>query len=103
MVNSKRLYNGCRVEGSHGPLVPNPNPNVKRRVREKVVGTILAPAGLHKWDVIFDFNGKRQTVSSSSLKLVEDNKGIPLNEVTNTITNDLNMISVSVSIIVFVF
>ena len=41
MSNSFHISVGCRVEGAFGPLVPNPNPKVKRRVREKVYGIVI--------------------------------------------------------------
>ena len=45
---------GSRVEGPYGPLGPNPNPLIKRRVRARVVGTVLKANAQHKWDVPFD-------------------------------------------------
>ena len=80
MVSSDRIVAGTRVAGSHGKLIPNPNPNVKRRVREKVVGTVIKAAGLHKWEVLFDYNKQMQVVTSKSLKIVPTESGIPLNE-----------------------
>ena len=72
MVASSRLKAGSRVVGSHGPLITNPNHSVNRRVQDKVVGTVMRAAALHKWDVVFDFDGKTKTISSRSLKLVAD-------------------------------
>ena len=89
MVVSNHIKVGSRVEGSHGPLKANPNPNVKRRVRSKVVGTIIKAKGQHKWDVQFDFDGKIKECSSKSLKIVCDEVGIPVNEVGG-INNKIN-------------
>ena len=96
MVASEQIVPGIRVTGSHGNLIPNPNPNVKRRVREKVVGTVMKAAGLHRWEVFFYYNKKVQVVSSKSLKIVPAETGIPLNEET---TNDNDTI---VSIVLLV-
>ena len=75
-----RIGTGSRVEGSHGPLITNPNASIKRRVRSKAVGTVVKAAGPHKWDVVFDFDAKVKTVSSRSLTIVQNDAGIPLNE-----------------------
>ena len=80
VVNAVRLVPDSRLFGSHGPLVANPNASVKRRVRDKVYGTVVKAEGLHKWEVRFDFDGKSKVVSSRSLKLVPNDAGIPLNE-----------------------
>ena len=53
MTKSKRIFVGCRVEGSHGSLVANLNPNIKRRVHSRVVGTVLKANEQHKWEVLF--------------------------------------------------
>ena len=37
-------------------------------------------AGLHEWDVVFYFDGKTNTVSSISLKLVANEAGTSLNK-----------------------
>ena len=89
MVHSSHIFVGCRVEGSHGPLLPNPNPNAKRRVREKVAGTVLKASGLHQWDVLFDFDGKVKQVSSRSLRIVPTQSSIPVDEITPS-TSDVN-------------
>ena len=47
MKNSSRIFTGCRVEGSFGPLVTNLNPNIKRRILSKAIGTVLQAAGAH--------------------------------------------------------
>ena len=80
MVISNRIFVGCRVEGPHGPLFPNPNSKIKRRLRTRVVGTVLRANGQHRWVVQFDFNGKIKECTSKLLKLVADEVGVPLNE-----------------------
>ena len=81
MVNSSKIYIGTRVEGALGPLMPNPNPSIKRRVRARVVGTVVNAVGQHTWDVLFDFDGKIQNgIHSRSLKIVPKETAIPAHE-----------------------
>ena len=75
-----RIGAGSRVEGSHGPLITNPNASIKRQIRSKVIGTVVKAAGPHKWEVIFDYDAKVKTVSSRSLTIVETDAGIPLDK-----------------------
>ena len=56
VVNVVRLVPDCRVFGIHGPLVKNSNASVKRRVRDKVYGTVITSKRLHKWEARFDFD-----------------------------------------------
>ena len=84
MVNMLRISVGCRVEGGHGPLIPNPDPAIKRRACSHAVGTVLHSVEQRKWEVVFDFDSKVKTVSSSSLTIVESDRAIPLNEL-NTV------------------
>ena len=102
---------GSRVIGSHGPLIPNPNPNTKRRIRQPVIGTVVRAAGPHIWDIQFDHDGKVKTgVSSRSVKLVPEGSGIPLNEAstttvasTTTSGSGASNVAVSVSVSSFMF
>ena len=80
MKNSNQIFIDCRVEGSHGPLVANPNPNIKRQVHSRVVGTVLKANEQHKWDVKFDFNGKVKVCSLKSLSIVPSGSGVPLHD-----------------------
>ena len=82
MVGSDRIQVGCRVEGSHGPLIEDPTGIKKRRVKEKVVGTVVGALDLHKWEVVFDYDGEIRVVTSRSLQIVDDGVGIPLDEET---------------------
>ena len=79
MVHINRIFAGSRVKGPHGPLVTNPNGG-KRRVREKVYGTVIKAIGAHKWEVRFDFDGVIKEVTSKSLSLVEGEAGVPVDE-----------------------
>ena len=81
IVMSNHIIIGSRVEGPYGPLVPNPDPNKKRRVRSRVVGTVLKASAQHKWEVQFNFDGKVQECSSKCLKVVCAEAGVPVNEI----------------------
>ena len=79
MVNSSRLFVGCRVTGCFGPFIEDPNSSRKRRTRERVTGTVIRATDKHKWDVIFDFDGKlKKGISSRSLMIASAGEGIPL-------------------------
>ena len=83
---AKRIGIGSRVIVSHGPLIANPNTNIKRRIRQPVIGTVLRSAELHLWDIQFNHDGLvKAGVSSRGLKLVPEGSGLPLDEVS-TIT-----------------
>jgi hypothetical protein len=53
----KQLVVGCRVSGSFGELIPNPDPNKKQCVRKRLVGNVLHAVGHRKYMVAFD-NGE---------------------------------------------
>lgn len=98
-----RICVGSRVIGSHGPLIPNPNPDTKRRIQQPVIGTVLRAAGPHTWDIQSDHDGKVKTgVSSRVVKLVPEGSRIPLSEASTT-TSGSSANNVAVSIRVFVF
>ena len=81
MVTSDRIHPSCRVIGSHGPLVAS-SKSVKRRVREKVYGTIVKAVDQQRWEVMLDFDNRTKLITSRSLKLVKLSAGIPLNELS---------------------
>ena len=54
----------------------------------RVVGTVMSAAGLHIWNVMFDFDGKIKAVHSQSLKIVPDGTAIPVNELRSKVTNE---------------
>ena len=101
MVQSSRLFVGCRVAGCFGPFLSSTSESRRRRKRQRVVGTIIRAADLHKWDVIFDYNGTvKKDVSSRSLTIVSNDVGIPINntineETNNTVSNtDMNDVTI---------
>ena len=87
---------GCRVEGSYGPLVANNNPNIKRRVCSRAIGTVIKASDRHKWEVKFDYNNSLKIVPSNGLKLVPTDTGIPVDEISASSGNATETI-VSVS------
>ena len=68
------------AEGSYGPLVANLNPNIKRRVHSRAVGTVVKAKDQHKWEVLFDNNGKVKVCTSKLLTIVPFKKGAPLHK-----------------------
>ena len=69
---------GSRVKGNHNPLIFDLNASIKRIIWSKAIGTVEKVVGLHKWDIVFDYDTKVKTVSSRSLIIVEIDGGIPL-------------------------
>jgi hypothetical protein len=63
-----RIQIGCRVSGSHGELIPNPNPKVPRRIRKRIFGIVRCAVGPKKWMVQFD-NGSSSECFSNTLKI----------------------------------
>ena len=71
------------MKGPHGSLIPNPNGG-KRRVRERVYGTVVKAVGQHKWEVKFDYDGIAKEVTSKSLQLESEGAEIPVDELTRS-------------------
>ena len=70
MPNSSHIFIGCRVEGSFGPLIPNPNPKQKRRIREKVYSTVIRAVDQRQWEIVADIHGEIKIVTLNALKVV---------------------------------
>ena len=79
MSQQKRISAGCRVAGSFGPLVPNPRGH-KRRIRQKVYGTVVRAVDMGRWEVLFDFDAKKQICSVKQLSVVNVDAGVPVEE-----------------------
>lgn len=45
------------VKGGHGPLIDDPNPNIKHCVHQKAIGTIIRSTRQIKWAAVFYFHG----------------------------------------------
>ena len=93
MSNSSHISVGCRVEGAFGPLVDNPNPKVKRRVRERVCGTVIKAVDQRRWEIVSDIDGEIKIITSNALKVVPDEFGVPLYE----------EVSLFVTIVIYLF
>ena len=50
----QRIRNGTRVSGSHGELRANPNPQIKRRVKQRLYGVVIEATDAKKYRVRFD-------------------------------------------------
>ena len=79
MAQKMRISVGCRVVGSFGPFLSNPR-GFKRRIRQRVFGTVIQAISNGKFEVLFDFDGRKQSCSSKKLAVVDSNAGIPLQE-----------------------
>ena len=80
LSNSYHISVGCRVEGAIGPLVPNPNPKMKRREREKVCRTVIRAVDQRRWEIVCNLDGEIKFVTSNSLKVFPDEFEKPLHE-----------------------
>ena len=65
-ASRKRLLAGCRVSGSFGELVTNPDPRKIRCIRQRLFGNVVSAVGPGKYLVAFDNN---QTLECSSNRL----------------------------------
>ena len=94
MPSSSHIFVGCRVEGAFGPLIPNPNPKQKRRIREKAYGTVIRAVDQRRWEIVADIDGEIKILTSNSLKVVPDEFGIPIYEtVSQTLYFVINLFS----------
>ena len=79
----KRITTGQRVSGAHGPLVPNPNPLIKRHVHERIYGRVIEAVGSAKYLIKFD-DGVEKICTSRTLQTERNEISIPLVEVLLT-------------------
>ena len=63
--NDKRFDVGCRVSGSFGEMAHNPNPNISRRVRQRIFGNIIEAVGPKQYKVLWDDGNTREHFSNS--------------------------------------
>lgn len=75
----KRITIGQRVSGSFGPLVDNPDPSKKRKVRTRLYGYILEESGSKHYKVQFD-DGQTLAVASNSLRIERAAANLPPSE-----------------------
>jgi len=50
----KQLTDGCRVSGTFGELIPNPDPAKRRCVHKRLFGNVICAVGHGKYKVAFD-------------------------------------------------
>ncbi len=53
-AREKRLTTGARVSGSFGDFYINPDPNIRRRKRQRIYGIVTGACGPRKYTVQFD-------------------------------------------------
>jgi hypothetical protein len=75
----KRITIGQRVSGSVGPLVANPDPSKKRKVRTRLYGYIIEESGSKHYKVQFD-DGKTLAVASNNLRIERAAANLPPSE-----------------------
>ena len=83
----KRIEVGCRVEGRFGDFIPNTDPKKKRR-RDVAYATVVEASGPKKWMVRFDVDGLLHEASSRSMKVVDGDCGVPLEDAARSRTNN---------------
>ncbi|MFO0446615.1 MAG: hypothetical protein ACK51L_03005 [bacterium] len=75
----KRITIGQRVSGSVGPLIANPDPSKKRKVRARLYGYIIEESGSKHYKVQFD-DGQTLAVASNSLRIERAAANLPPSE-----------------------
>jgi len=72
----KRLLTGSHVSGAFGDFYDNPDPNIRRRKRLRIYGTIIGACGEWKYTVQFD---SRQVIEcfSNTLHLERPTASLP--------------------------
>ena len=71
----------------NGPLGVNPSGG-KQRVRDIAYGTVIRAIEKGIWEVRFDFDGRRKSVRNTTLKVVDNDTGIPIEEVDKVALQD---------------
>ena len=72
----KRIANGVRVSGAVGPLIPNPNPAISRRHKQRLFGTVISACERNRYQVRFD-DGTLMECASSILRIEVGNASLP--------------------------
>jgi hypothetical protein len=100
-VRKKRLTVGARVSGTFGDFYPNPDPNIKRRKRQRIYGIVQDACGPRKYTVCFDSrliaecfsNTLRLEASSTSIPTDVLAAAVSLEETTMVVNDDALMIT----------
>ena len=72
----KRITTGVRVSGAIGKQIPNPNPTIKRKCRERLFGTVLSAVGSNRYRIRLD-NGCIVEAASTVLKVHASTTSLP--------------------------
>jgi hypothetical protein len=72
----KRLLPGCRVSGSFGQLIPNPDPNKNQCICQQLFGNVMSAVGPGKYLVAFD-NNETMECPSNRLHVESRTSAIP--------------------------
>jgi hypothetical protein len=76
----KRLLTGARVSGPFGEFLDNPDPNIRRRKRQRIYGTVTRACGEQKHTIKFDC-GKILECFSNTLHLENAMASLPPEDV----------------------
>ena len=76
---AKRLTPGQRVSGSVGDKIPNPDPNQKRKRRQRLYGNVIEECGSKKYRVHFD-DGVVRECAANILRLESRSAFLPPDE-----------------------
>lgn len=76
----KRLLTGARVSGPFGEFFDNPDPNIRRRKRQRIYGTVTGACGERKYTIKFDC-GKILECFSNTLRLENATASLPPEDV----------------------
>ena len=83
----KRIEVGCRVSGSFGEFIPNPNPAIKRRHRAKLYGVVTEACGRNRYKDLCD-NGTEHEVASNSLRIEKQTASLPPDLLRDLVNRD---------------
>ena len=72
----KRIATGVCVSGAIGKQIPNPNPAIKRKCRERLFGTVLSAVGSNRYRIRLD-NGCIVEAASTVLKVHASTTSLP--------------------------
>jgi hypothetical protein len=75
-ASQKRLLAGCHVSGSFGQLIPNPDPNKNRCIRQQLFGNVVSAVGPGKYLDVFD-NNETMECPSNRLRVESGTSAIP--------------------------
>jgi hypothetical protein len=78
-TREKRLSTGSRVSGAFGDFYANPDPNIRRRKRQRIFGVVQEACGPRKYKVLFD-SGVVIECFSNTLCVETASTSIPLDE-----------------------